>query len=247
MEKTIVDKYVKKIVLYDELLIAIENDIHNSLRGYVICSWYNHWTSIIIEDILKDHERVLPAVGLIKKIDFFIDNIPFDLKVTYLPEGYVKYKRKDSRLKPESTLLKKVSRLNDIPIDNSLGSRLTETLWAMVKDNPAENCQQLIQELDDFRNGLLEEISENPESLIRWLYENQGARRFDSSNRLFLILVKKSNNFESWKLKRAKQLLVDKIYEYLDKFSKDNIHNVNFEWNGEQYTAVSDVILISQD
>jgi len=33
---------------------------------------YIHWTSIMIEESSKDHANVLPAVGLVKKIDFFI-------------------------------------------------------------------------------------------------------------------------------------------------------------------------------
>jgi hypothetical protein len=72
LEKTIVDNYVKKITDYDQLCRSIENELLTSLRGYVICSWYNHWTSIIIEDIFKDNANVLPAVGLVKKIDFFV-------------------------------------------------------------------------------------------------------------------------------------------------------------------------------
>lgn len=55
LEKTIVDNYVKKIKSYNILSSAIENELHNSMRAYVLASWYNHWTSIIIEDIFKDH------------------------------------------------------------------------------------------------------------------------------------------------------------------------------------------------
>ena len=51
LEKTIVDNYVKKITSFDLLTDKIDNELHNSLRGYVLCSWYNHWTSIIIEDV----------------------------------------------------------------------------------------------------------------------------------------------------------------------------------------------------
>ena len=84
LEKTIVDSYVKKIKNYDRLNEAIEHSLYTSMRGYVLCSWYNHWTSIMIEDVFKDHPNVLPAVGLVKKIDFFIRDIPFDLKVNLL-------------------------------------------------------------------------------------------------------------------------------------------------------------------
>lgn len=75
LEKTIVDNYVKKIADFDNLNEEIDSKLTQSLRGYVQCSWYNHWTSIIIEDLFKDHDLVTPALGLIKKIDFFIKEI----------------------------------------------------------------------------------------------------------------------------------------------------------------------------
>ena len=87
LEKTIVDNYVKKIKSFDQLNKSIDNQLLTSMRGYVQCSWYNHWTSIIIEDIFKSHPNVLPSVGLIKKIDFFIYEIAFDLKVTHFRKG----------------------------------------------------------------------------------------------------------------------------------------------------------------
>ena len=46
------------------------------MRGYVLCSWYNHWTSIVIEDVFRDHPAVLPAIGQVKKIDFFATMFP---------------------------------------------------------------------------------------------------------------------------------------------------------------------------
>src|SRR5208337_5013298 len=116
LEKTIVDNYVKKIPNYDRLNEAIEHELYSSMRGYVLCSWYNHWTSIVIEDVFKDHVNVLPAVGLVKKIDFFIKDIPFDLKVTYLPEGFLAQDRQQSGLRPELTLLKRAARQFNIPM-----------------------------------------------------------------------------------------------------------------------------------
>jgi hypothetical protein len=61
LERTIVNNYIKRIQDWNDLNSAIENKIHASMRGYVQCSWYNHWTSILIEDIFKDHPSVLPA------------------------------------------------------------------------------------------------------------------------------------------------------------------------------------------
>jgi hypothetical protein len=110
LEQTIVDNYVKKIQSWEKLNSAIENELHASMRGYVQCSWYNHWSSIIIEDIFKDHPSVLPVTGLVKKVDFFIHDFPFDLKVTYFPEGYMGVLRKAKGLRPELTELKPSAR-----------------------------------------------------------------------------------------------------------------------------------------
>jgi hypothetical protein len=247
LEKTIVDNYVKKITSYEALCASIENELLTSMRGYVICSWYNHWTSIIIEDIFKDHPNVLPAVGLIKKIDFFIRDVPFDLKVTYLPEEYLADKRQEAGLRPELTLLKQRARQNGLPIDGDLAkSALLQDLWAKVSDHPAPACKSLVAELTTFRNELVTRIEASPSELIQWLYEHQGERRFDASNRLFLVLVDQRNYFDSWKLKRAKALMEEKIGNYLDGCGAAPGRRINFTWEGEQYSTVSDVVVVRQ-
>jgi hypothetical protein len=245
LEKTIVDNYVKKITDYEALCRCVENELLVSMRGYVVCSWYNHWTSIIIEDIFKDHANVLPAVGLVKKIDFFIRDTPFDLKVTYLPEGYIKEKRQAAKLRPELTLLKRAARTHDLPISDDLtDAALLQDLWAKVSDHPSADCKQLITGLVDFRNALVTEIEADSGGLIRWLYENQGDRRFDASNRLFLVLVDQRNYFDSWKLKRAKPLMEAKICSYLDGCGNNPGRRIEFDWEGERYSAVSDVLVV---
>ncbi|MFM6826271.1 MAG: hypothetical protein ACKPKT_10560 [Dolichospermum sp.] len=120
INKYIVDNYIKKINSYDNLIEKVENEILHSLKGFVLCSWYNNWTSIIIEDIFKDHQRVLPTVGLIKQVDFFIDDIPFDLKVTYFPKGFMENERRKRKLiiKELSELKQSAKRFN-IPFDQN--------------------------------------------------------------------------------------------------------------------------------
>lgn len=246
LEKTIVDNYVKKIVSFDKLNDRIDNELLSSMRGYVQCSWYNHWTSIIIEDIFKNHTRVLPAVGLIKKVDFFIDMVPFDLKVTYLPEGYIKDRRSATGLRPELTLLKKEARSLGVQFDRTLSAgRLLELLWSRLADHPSAGAQELVCKLSEQRDEALAECVNDPDTLIRWLYENQGVRRFDASNRLFLILVNTHNYFASWKLKRAKDLLERDIGRYLNALKKGHVgRKVSFTWEGQQHSAVSDVVIV---
>ncbi|HPK27043.1 MAG TPA: hypothetical protein PKZ40_04800 [Anaerolineaceae bacterium] len=245
LEKTIVNNYVKRITDFETLCRCVENELLTSMRGYVICSWYNHWTSIIIEDIFKDHPNVFPAVGLVKKIDFFIRDTPFDLKVTYLPEGYLSEKRAATQQRPELTLLKQMARANGLPIASDLATAaLLQDLWAKVSDHPSDVCRELITSLQNFRNAVVDEIDRNPVDLIRWLYENQGERRFDASNRLFLVLVDQRNFFDSWKLKRAKSLMEVEVRNYLDHCGDKPGRLVQFDWDGREYSAVSDVIVI---
>jgi hypothetical protein len=246
LEKTIVDNYVKKIRNYDRLNEAIEHDLYSSLRGYVLCSWYNHWTSIMIEDVFKDHPNVLPAVGLVKKIDFFIRDVPFDLKVTYLPEGYLIDKRDAAGLRPELTLLKRAARNFNVPIPNDLSTAsLLQDLWTKLSDHPNDGCRAVVRELHAFRDELVASVRNDSKDLIKWLYEKQGIRRFDASNRLFLVLVDQRNYFESWKFKRAKPLLETQIGAYLDGIGASVGKKVEFSFDGDSYTAVSDLIVVA--
>ncbi|MCR4315797.1 MAG: hypothetical protein NUW37_05530 [Planctomycetes bacterium] len=245
LEKTIVDNYVKKIRSFDVLQTRVDDDLFHSMKSYVLCSWYNHWTSIIIEDIFRDHSSVLPAVGRIKKIDFFVQGVPYDLKVTYLPEGYIKDARKTAGEKDESALLKQYCRQHNIHFDKTLpAARLIEDLWSKVADIPDEAARAVIQDLKTRRLAILEEAKQNPVSLITWLYEMQGVRRFDASNRLFLVLVDCDNFFESWKLKRAKPLLVDKIHGHLGAAQRGG-HDLAFQWEGTTYQVTSDVVFVT--
>lgn len=245
LEKTIVDNYVKKVKKVSTLNDKIENELLNSMRGYVQCSWYNHWTSILIEDVFRDHQNVLPAVGQVKKIDFFINDVPFDLKVTYLPEGFIKECRKADDLRPELTLLKRTAKELKISFDKNMPeARLIEDLWEKLKDHPHESAQTLIAELDSFRTSILDDCQADSSLLIRWLYENQGVRRFDASNRLFLVLVDRSNFFDSWKLKRAKPLLVDEINAYLDGQGDAPGTDLEFDWEGSTYEVTADLLFV---
>ena len=248
LEKTIVDNYVKKIWRYDELNDSIENELHQSMRSYVLSSWFNHWTSILIEDLFKDHPRVIPAVGRIKKIDFFVNNVPFDLKVTYLPEGYIKDQRKIWGLPVEITELKRFCREQEIHFDTTLReSKLLPDLWMKVRDHPSLQAGDLINELRSGRTGILENAMNEPEILARWLYENQGYRRFDASNRLYLVLVDLNNFFESWKLKRAKSLLIEKIHTHLNNANDQPGFDLQFDWEGRNYSTTCDIIFITHE
>lgn len=248
LEKTIVDNYVKKIQSFARLNECVDNELHNSMRAYVLSSWYNHWTSIIIEDIFKDHPKVLPAVGLIKKVDFFIKDIPFDLKVTYFPEGYLKETRKEKGLDQELKQLKSFCRKHQIHFDRNMPeSKLLPDLWEKALDHPSKEGKSLIRQLKEDRVSIIEEAISEPQNLARWLYENQGTRRFDASNRIFLMLVDYNNFFESWKLKRAKPLLDSKISNHLEALNHNPGFSLNFSWEDNSYSVITDIIFINHN
>lgn len=83
-------------------------------------SWYNNWTSYLIESIFKHHTKVISAVGEIKSVDFFINDIPVDLKVTYFPNQYMNDKLK-AKLNGKSELswLKLKAKENGIELNRS--------------------------------------------------------------------------------------------------------------------------------
>jgi len=251
LEKTIVNNYIKKIKSYDVLNEKIDKEIHESLRGYVRSSWYNHWTSILIEDIFKDHYRVIPTIGLIKKVDFFIDNIPFDLKVTYFPEGFMSEIRKNKGLPTEVQVLKRFAKELKINYNQKQKERdIFNELLIRIEESEKPEAVNFIREFKQTRWQIIEDVINNPHNLIKWLYEKQGERRFDASNRLFLILVDKINLEDSWKMKRNIDLLKDRIDDYLNKFNVKNINDLqlDFDWiDDKKYTTLSDILFIIKD
>lgn len=98
---------------------ANKNEIAEDAWNYIQTSWYNNWTSYLIESLFKKHERVISAVGEIKSIDFFIDNIPIDLKVTFFPNQYMDEKIKAKLGKKELTWLKQKAKELGITADNT--------------------------------------------------------------------------------------------------------------------------------
>ncbi|MEK6758671.1 MAG: hypothetical protein AABY51_02775 [Deltaproteobacteria bacterium] len=251
LEKSLVDNYIKKINDFDLLNKKIENEIHASMRGYVQSSWFNHWTSILIEDIFKDNQKVIPTVGLIKKVDFFISNVPFDLKVTYFPEGYMLAKRRAIGMPTEIQLLKRFAKATGIQYDKTQKEKaIMFELLTRISEKTDVESKKFIEEFKAARWQIVKETIDDKKSLIKWLYENQGERRFDAANRLFLVLIDKKNMDESWKMKRNRELLVDEVNSYLDQFNAKDTSKLDIEFNwtdGKKYNAASDAIFVVKE
>lgn len=249
LDKYLVSRYVKIHKSYDTLVSKFETEIHVAVQGYVLNSWYNHWSSILIEHIFKSHTTVLPTVGQIKSVDFFISNVPFDLKVTYLPAEYIKFKRKEKGLPIELTFLK--SKATEAKITFDKKAKDTDIFYEIVekmKDKNDEFCNNVLTTLKNEKLAILKEVQDDPKILARWLYENQGEMRFGSENRLFLVLVDTDDFANSWKLKRNLELLKPTIMSYLDNFKKKKIDDlkVSFGYKGkpQTFTALTDIIFV---
>lgn len=249
LDKYLVSRYVKVHKSFDTLISKFETEINVAVQGYVLNSWYNHWSSILIEHIFKSHSAVLPTVGQIKSVDFFINDIPFDLKVTYLPAEYIKTKRKEKGYPVELTYLKKKAEEAKISFDKK--AKPVDIFYEIIekmKDRNDTFCIEVLTTLKNEKLQILKEVQDNPKILATWLYENQGEMRFGSENRLFLVLVDTDDFGNSWKLKRNLDLLKPTILNYLDNFKNKKIDDlkVTFEFKGkpQTFTALTDIIFV---
>lgn len=250
LDKYLISRYVKvHNPSYETLLSKFDTEIGAAVQGYLLNSWYNHWSSILIEHIFKSHPEVLPTVGQIKSVDFFINNVPFDLKVTYLPAEYIKTKRKEKGLPVELTYLKKKAAEANITFDKT--AKTTDIFYEIVekmKDRNDDFCLEVLKTIKDEKLEILQEVQENPKLLATWLYENQGEMRFGSENRLFLVLVDTDDFTNSWKLKRNIDLLKPTILSYLDNFKTKKTEDlkITFEFKGKTktFTALTDIIFV---
>ena len=252
LEKNIVNNFIKRTLRYEDIELAISGPISRSVYGYTLNSWYNHWSSIMIEEIFNSHERVLPTVDLIEKIDFFLCGVPFDLKVTYFPEELLKKKIGNALQttfgsKSELTCTKKIARELNITIPNDLEPRaLTICLQKLLKESVDARAAEFLQKLADIKNAVYEYYFSHPNELIIWLYENQGEMRFDAANRFYIVLIDRENPFDGWKLKRNQNLLRDKIGSKLESFDRNNLNEISFYWykDAKTYKCYSDILFI---
>ena len=181
LDQKIQSEYVRRIVRYEDLINSVKARLHDDVTNYVICTWFNHWTTVLIEEHISSHSKVIPTIKNIKGIDIFFDGQPFDLKVTYLPREY----------------------------------------------NPTDAVR-------------------NPTNLAIWMYENQGAQRFGSDNRLFVVLLDKNNPERSWELKRDFALVFQKIDNFFDKETVSKNDEIVFSFGRKTYTTVTKILIITK-
>lgn len=241
LDQYLVRRYVKVISDYDTLQKKA-TEIQANAWNFVQTSWYNNWTSYLIESIFKKHKRVLSAIGEIKSVDFFIDNYPIDLKVTYFPNEFMEKKLKDKIGNKELAWLKKEAKKVNIIPDKGLSD--AEQLTFLKEELENHGHSNIIEVLTKHKQEIIDEACKHPEELMKWLYENQSARLFGAENRLFLVLVDTKDMKQSWKMKRAFTLIEQKVDGYLKSFNAHSLKKINFTFNQKNYTSLSDIIFI---
>lgn len=245
LDKYLVKHYVKDLNSYDKLVSKCKNEIPIIVQNYLVNSWYNHWSSILIEHIFKSQRGVLPAIGQIQNVDFFIQDVPLDLKVTYLPAEYQKERRKFLGLPTEVTFLKKAARSLEISFDKTANEKQIEyEILEKLRNSDREECKAILEEFKLQRAKLILEAALKPELLIVWLYEHQGEMRFSAENRLFMVLIDPHNLEDSWKLKRDFERLSPEITQYVENFDAKNLKTIDFEYKGNKYSAKADILFV---
>lgn len=244
LDQYLVRRYVKVISKYDELC-SKQGEIAGNTWNFVQTSWYNNWTSYLIESLFKKHKRVLSAVGEIKSVDFFIDNNPIDLKVTYFPNEYMENKLKEKLGCSEITWIKKQAKTLGIEVEKSLSD--SQKLYILQEKLAEVGHSDILDDLKKTRKEIVIEAQNNKEELMIWLYEHQSPRLFGAENRLFVVLVDTKSMDDSWKMKREFTLIEPKVNQYLDNFTENSLMPIQFSFNKKLYSSLSDILFVIKE
>lgn len=244
LDQYLVRRYIKVVSDFDVLKSKADSIAANAWR-FVQTSWYNNWTSYLIESIFKKHKRVLSAVGEIKSVDFFIDSYPIDLKVTYFPSAFMQGELKKALGNTELTWLKRQAKSHGVELDNNLSG---QKLCGYLKEEfENQGCADVLNHLDSLKRQIVKKACESPTTLMRWLYENQSPRLFGAENRLFVVLVNLTDMSQSWKMKRAFSLIEPQVNCYLDKFGDETLKKIEFSFGNKKYTSLADIIFVVKE
>lgn len=241
LDKFLVSHYVKTISDYG-LLLSRQGDIANNAWNYVQTSWYNNWTSYLIESIFKRHKRVVSAVGEIKGVDFFIGDIPLDLKVTFFPQQFMEERLKVKLGKRQLTWLRQEAKKAGITVDRELPD--AQQMYMLCERLYQSGQMGSLDRLKAVRKEIVDEAINDKTALMQWLYEKQGEMRFGAENRIFVILADSDDMTQSWKLKRNFDLIEPRIKNYLDDFDEKSLATVKFQYHGNKYNSMADIIFV---
>src|SRR3989338_3725279 len=78
--------YVRKYFKFDELVSAVRESLFNAMEAYALCTWYNHWSTVFLEDLICQNEKVVPIIKKVKGVDVIWNEQAIDIKATNLPK-----------------------------------------------------------------------------------------------------------------------------------------------------------------
>ena len=249
LETSIVN-IVKATPNYDDMMEKIKNSIILSTEGWAISNWYSFWSNDVIENLIKDHKKILPGIGDIKHIDFFWDNVPMDLKSSKFAAGFIQEKRRKNKLKTEFSVIKKYANEQKINFDRTKTDTIIEKeIMETIKISNNQSWNNFIQKnIYDIRKKILCEAIDDPTEYAIWNYTNQGEARFGDENRFFLILIDKETTDTSWKLKREIKFMREKINQFLDRGLNDQLlRNIHFSFGGKNYVGHCCILFIIEE
>lgn len=90
MDAHIQANYVRKYFRYDDIINAVRGNLYKTIESYTLCTWYNHWSTEIIEDLISESPNVVPVIKKVKGVDIIWNEQPVDIKVTNLNNEWFK-------------------------------------------------------------------------------------------------------------------------------------------------------------
>lgn len=90
VDSHIQSNYVRKFYKYEEVVSAIRAGLYKSIESYALSSWFNHWSTIFLEDLINENKNVIPIIKKVKGVDIIWNEQPVDIKVTNLPKEWFK-------------------------------------------------------------------------------------------------------------------------------------------------------------
>ena len=252
LDKAIVTRYVKtdEIIPYDRLSMICEGELLDMSRGYLYNSWYNYWSSVLIENVFRRNNDVMPAYGKIKNVDFFVKDFPFDLKVTYVPKEFSKLVRKEQGMDDPLKKLRRYAKSKKMVFDSSADDESQQyEISEKIKDSGNSSGLELLAEIRDDWRKIVNIVVSDKHRLITWLYENQGEMRFGAENRIFLVMVDRNDPAEAWKLKRNIDLIRPCVSKWISTFKSDRAEDLRlkFSYKSKTYDTFADAIFVMKD
>jgi hypothetical protein len=90
VDSHIQSNYVRKFYKYDEMVSAIRTGLYSSIESYALSSWFNHWSTVFLEDLINENKNIIPIIKKVKGVDIIWNEQPVDIKVTNLPKEWFK-------------------------------------------------------------------------------------------------------------------------------------------------------------